>query len=106
MGTYRSATTLTALSRTKNSISVISRILLATVGGYCFAWGFTALATLLLMSLMPKSEAVITATMIGFIVYLIAALWVFAVRSLVLSWLVIVGGSALMMQIAYFFAKG
>ena len=105
MSAYQSTSDSSTVSRARKVTFIISRILLATLGGYGFAWGFTALFTILLMLIIPKSEAVVTSTMLGFIVYLLAALWAFSIRSVAVIGLVLLGGGALMTQIAFYLAK-
>lgn len=51
------------------------RVLLAVFAGYALASAFAmALPSLLPM---PRAQAVLTATLLGFVVHLVAALWVF-----------------------------
>ena len=86
-------------------VSIISRIAAAVFGGYGFTWGFTALSTALLTLVMLKSEAVITATMLGFIIYLIAVIWAFSARRILVVWLILAGGGALMTQLAFYLPR-
>lgn len=64
---------------------VASRALAAIAGGYLLA----ALAATALAVWPPlhRAEAVITATLASFIVYLCAVLWVFAARTALKAWL-------------------
>lgn len=60
------------------------RVLLAIIGGYTASAGLTALfATALpVATTLPRSEAVVLASMLGFIIYLVLLLWGFAERRL------------------------
>ena len=69
-------------------LAVASRALAAIVGGYAL----TALATMALAIFLPmsRSEASMTATLLSFVIYTCAVLWVFATRSATRAWLGIV----------------
>lgn len=73
---------------------IASRGIAAIVGGY----GLAASATAWLALLLPLSrvDAVITATLLSFIVYTCAVLWVFAARNAWQAWLGIVVPTVLM----------
>jgi hypothetical protein len=76
------------------------RSLLAIVGGYWLA--ALSAATLALGLSLPRSEAVLAAMMASFVVYLLAALWVFAASTLARA----CGGlssAALMLGLWFFF---
>lgn len=76
---------------------VTSRFGAAIVGGYLFAYGFTALATLTGFAAgLPYSEAQLLAWMLGAIVYLCAIVWGFVPRSALRAWAVLAGGGAAM----------
>lgn len=79
-----------------------SRVLLAVVGGY----GFTA-ATVMLTArglaatgLLGRSDAVVLASMLGFLIYLGLLLWAFAEPRLARLVAVLGGGSALLQAAA------
>ena len=55
-------------------------------GGYALAAGFTAALSLLLAQCMPRVEAVLTATMLSWVVYAIAAGWAFYARTAWGAW--------------------
>ncbi len=64
---------------------VASRALAAIVGGYAFA---TVLSIFLARALpLPPAEAVMTAMLLSYCLYVGAAIWVFAVRSARRAWL-------------------
>jgi hypothetical protein len=74
-----------------------SRFGAAIVGGYLFAYGFTALATLTGFAIgLPFSEAQVLAWMLGALVYLCAMLWGFVLRTATMAWAVLAGGGAAM----------
>ncbi len=60
-------------------LSTFVRLMAAIGGGYAVAAGFSALlaATLAAARLMPRSEAVVLASMLAFLVYLALAVWAF-----------------------------
>lgn len=72
--------TLTASYR----LAIASRALAAIVGGYAL----TAIATFALAVFLPmsKAEASLTATMLSFLIYVCAVLWVFATRTAWRAW--------------------
>lgn len=71
--------------------AVLSRVLAAALGGYFLT--SAAISFLALTLPMPRDQAVGLATMLGFIVYAVLILWVFATRSLwrVWAWMLIPG---------------
>ena len=66
-------------------IDILSRITAATVGGYALS-AATAICLALILPMM-RSEAVLTGTMVSFIVYVCVAIWVFATSSAVRAWI-------------------
>ncbi|WP_173050382.1 hypothetical protein [Nitrospira sp. KM1] len=63
--------------------SVLARILLVVVGGYAAAAGCVAgLSAALTLTGMERSDAVVLASMLGFLVYLVLLLWGFTERRL------------------------
>lgn len=63
---------------------LISRIVAALLGGYALA----ALSSVAMLALpMNKVQAVITGTLLSFLVYAGAVIWVFAVRSALKAWM-------------------
>lgn len=76
---------------------VIARVGAAVFGGYAFAWGLIAAATSALFAAgLEFHDAEFLANAMGLLAYLVALLWAFTVRSVVRSWLVLVGSGALM----------
>ena len=67
-------------------LAITSRTLAAAVGGCALAAGFAAALTLALMPFMPRVEAVLTATMLAWLVYLLAAAWAFYARTAWGAW--------------------
>ena len=67
-------------------LAVASRALAAVGGGYSLAAGFTAALSLLLAQSMPRVEAVLTATMLAWLVYAMAAGWAFYARTAWGAW--------------------
>ncbi len=81
------------------AFTISLRVIGAVGGGYAFSAALVALAStaLPLLTRMPRSEAVLLSSLMGFIVYLIALIWAFAERNMVRVWAVFlgVGGLAL-----------
>lgn len=74
-----------------------NRFAAAIVGGYLFAYGFTALTTLIGFGAgLDFSESQVLAWMLGALVYLGAMLWGFVPRTAVTAWTVLAGGGAAM----------
>ena len=65
--------------------AVASRVLAAALGGYALASALTVLLALLWP--LPKDQAVLADTMLSFIQYAAAVIWVFSVRSVTRAWL-------------------
>jgi len=65
--------------------TVASRVLAAALGGYALASALTVLLALIWP--LPKSQAVLAATMLSFTLYAAAVIWVFSVRSVTRAWL-------------------
>lgn len=81
---------------TWNGFSVFLRITAALPGGYAFSAACVALLTAGLPRLgLSRSEAVASAAMAGFVLYLLVLLWAFSVRSLARLWAVLAAGTAL-----------
>lgn len=77
----------------RQSLATASRILATIVGGYAATIGVVSLTSVLLALLfaMPRSEAVVLMTIIGFLGYAAVIIWGFAERRIVLLWTVLVG---------------
>lgn len=80
---------------------VASRVCAAAIGGYVLASLATAAFSLLLPRLwsIPRAEAVLTATLLSFVLYTVVVIWVFTTRSAVRAWLVI-GSASLVLAIS------
>lgn len=76
----------------KTGFSVLVRLVAAIGGGYAVAAGLAALAAVALPAagLMVRSEAVVLASMLAFLVYLALLIWAFADRRLARLCLVMV----------------
>ncbi|VFR27284.1 FIG024006: iron uptake protein [plant metagenome] len=73
---------------------VLSRIVVAALGGYALA---SAMAVLLaLVWPLPRAEAVMASTLLGFVWYAVAVIWVFSVRSVLRAWVGILGVTAVL----------
>ncbi|MEY4544228.1 MAG: hypothetical protein RL685_423 [Pseudomonadota bacterium] len=80
--------------RVHGTWSIVSRSVAAVLGGYAFSAACVALfAVGLPLSGMARSEAVLLASMLGFLLYLGAILWAFSERRLDRVWLVLAGGA-------------
>lgn len=91
-----------ALGALTGPLTTASRFAAAILGGYGFAYGFTALATLGgHRAGLTFSDGQTLAWMVGMLVYLGAILWGFAARSLVWAWVWLAGGGALMGATAF-----
>lgn len=68
----------------KTGLSILLRLVVAVGGGYAVAAGLAALAAVALPAagLMVRSEAVVLASMLAFLVYLALLIWAFADRRL------------------------
>lgn len=78
------------------------RVVGAVGGGYVVtALAVTTAGAVLARLGMARSDAVVTAAMLGFIVYLLLLLWGFAVRSPARLWLALTGGAALLMAVRH-----
>ena len=68
--------------------AVASRVVAAALGGYGLSAAFAAMLGLVLVRWvgMAKADAVTLSTMLSFVVFMVAALWVFACRSAGRAW--------------------
>ena len=71
------------LAKVGAAAPLMSRIVAAVFGGYALA-ALTSVATLALP--MSRPEAVLTGMLLSFVVYALAVVWVFAVRSATRAW--------------------
>jgi Protein of unknown function (DUF3649) len=66
-------------------LGVLSRCLAASLGGYALASAGSAFIGITLPG--SKASAAVSGMMLGFVLYLVAVLWVFACRSARKAWL-------------------
>lgn len=73
------------MSSTIQRLSVASRVVAATIGGYAFA----NVIGIFLSRLLPmgRADAVLATTLLSFALYAAAIIWTFAARSARLAWL-------------------
>ena len=71
------------LARLRGIAPLLSRIVAAIFGGYALA-ALTSVAAVALP--MSRPEAVLTGLLLSFLVYALAVIWVFAVRSARRAW--------------------
>lgn len=77
-------------------VRIVLRLIAALPGAYAFTAALVALLAAALPLLgLARSEAVVGAAMLGFVLYLLVLLWAFSVRSLAQLWAVLTGGTAL-----------
>jgi hypothetical protein len=81
---------------------VAFRVISAIGGGYLFAWGCTALGALLLAKAgMARSESVVLASMLAYLVYLAAALCAATARRPWTAGVALLGGGAALAACAH-----
>ena len=86
-----------ALYRLPAWLALALRVVGAIVGGYAVtALAVAACSAALAQAGMVRSDAVALCAMLGFVFYLVLALWAFSVRSVVRLWLVLGGLAALL----------
>ena len=68
----------------RSAVNTTARVVTAILGGYTAASGLVALLAVGLprLTALPRSEAVVLASMLGFVLYLALLLWGFAERRL------------------------
>lgn len=82
---------------------VAARVGAAVLGGYVFAWGLAAALTSGLFAAGTEfHDAEFLGIFAGLLAYLVALLWVFAVRRLWMAWTVLIGGGVLLAGVASF----
>ncbi len=82
------------MKRGASRTDTLSRVAAAAVGGY--ALSATAAVGLALVLPVPRADAVLTGTMLSFIVYVCAVLWVFSAASATRAWTGLVLSAALL----------
>lgn len=83
---------------------VASRVLAAALGGYALTSALTVLLSLVWP--LPKSQAVLAATMLSFTLYAVAVIWVFSVRSVTRAWLGMVIPTAVVALLCWVLQSG
>ncbi len=78
---------------------VLSRCLAAIFGGYALAAASTVFLSLALP--MPRAEAVYLASLLSYVVFVIAVLWVFATRTAGRAWLGVVLPTIILSSLIY-----
>lgn len=78
---------------------VFSRVIAGFIGGYIL----TAYITMVLAELLPMSraDAVVLASLLSYVWFCMAIIWVFAVKSALKAWLGILAGIALFAAVHY-----
>lgn len=85
---------------------IVMRVAAGLAGGWLFVWGCTSLGiTLALLAGVTYDEAIGTAYLLAFLVFLVAFCWAFAAASLRRVWLVLGGGGAVMSLLAWALAR-
>ncbi|WP_395057750.1 hypothetical protein [Polaromonas sp.] len=83
-------------SSLRQARAVVLRVAGAVAGGYAFTTASVGLMSAsLALGGMPRSDAVVLAAMLGFVIYLLVLLWAFSVRSLVRLWATLTGAGLL-----------
>ena len=77
-------------------LNVASRTLAATAGGYALAAAAAAALSLVLAPALARVDAVLTATMLAWLVYAAAVAWVFYARTSWGAWLGLLAPAAVM----------
>jgi len=84
--------------------AVASRVAAAAFGGYALTSAATALLALLWPA--PRAQAVLWATMLSFIVYTIAVIWVFTTRSATRAWMGMLVATVMVAALAWLIRAG
>jgi hypothetical protein len=87
--------------------AVLLRVIGAVLGGYGVSAAVVALMAAGMARLgLARSEAVVSAALLGFVLYLLVLLWAFGVRSLWRLWSGMVVGTALASGLTWLLAQG
>lgn len=83
------------MTSTGSGLRITARVLAALVGSYAVTAGAAALLAVLLVLATgaSRSDALIAASMISYILFAVLMLWCFAERRLARVWLVLVGAA-------------
>ncbi|WP_410211939.1 DUF3649 domain-containing protein [Aquirhabdus sp.] len=86
-------------SRASYRWMVASRCIAAIVGGYAFTTAITVFLSLTLPG--PRAEVVVFASLLSFVFYLLAVLWVFAAKTAWRAWLWLLVPTLVLATISY-----
>ncbi|WP_051237079.1 hypothetical protein [Ottowia thiooxydans] len=87
--------------------AVASRALAAIGGGYALSAAVASALSLVLPLLgMPRADAVVAGTLLGFVLHAVAAMWAFGCATAWRAWIGIAGPAALASAIVWWFPKG
>ena len=87
----------TASRPSLGTVTVLLRIGAALLGGYALVWGFVTFTISGLVALGGDfDDAWMLAMILGFVLYLVAFLWSFAVRNVWHAWIVLLASGGLM----------
>ncbi len=83
--------------RWRRRLGVALHVVGAVGGGYAWSVALVlALGSSLAAAGMPRSEAVVLASMLGFVAYMLIALWAFSTRSTLRMLLILAGSGAVL----------
>lgn len=88
-------------SALRNCLAIASRITAAVCGGYYVAYACTALLTVVLP--MDRINRLMTASLLSFVVWCAAAIWVFAARNTWRGWWPLLASGTVMLGAALAF---
>lgn len=77
-------------------LAVASRTLAAVAGGYALTAAFTAAAAMALAQRSTRVDAVLAATLLAWLVYVLAIAWVFFARTAWQAWCGVLGPAMLL----------
>lgn len=86
---------------------VTSRVAASLLGSYAFVWGFSmALVGVLMRSGVAYDQALTTAYLLAFLLFLATFCWAFAARRVATVWAVLAGGGALLSALGWALTRG
>jgi hypothetical protein len=97
----RASPAIASATGRRRGLRFASRVLVAVLGGYAFAWGVVAAGTALMYAAgMGFHDAEFLSSLLGVLALLVALLWAFAVRREWLAWVVLPGGGTVLAGVA------
>lgn len=84
--------------------TVASRVAAAALGGYALT--SAAVVVLAMLWPIPRAQAVLASSMLGFVFYTVAILWAFHARSVTRVWIGMVVGTAVLSALAWALGAG